>query len=58
MFDYTLLFFYIVFQRNRGLIQDGVVGSNTWDWLLKELKCKDYGKGILKNKCLRYSGTV
>ncbi|MFR2768710.1 MAG: peptidoglycan-binding domain-containing protein [Thomasclavelia sp.] len=41
----------IVFQRNRGLVQDGVVGSNTWDWLLKELKCKDYGKGILKNKC-------
>ena len=38
MFDYTLLFFYIVFQRNRGLVQDGVVGSNTWDWLLKGTK--------------------
>nr|DAJ07515.1 MAG TPA: GIL01 gp7, d-transpeptidase, TRANSFERASE, transferase-transferase inhibitor [Caudoviricetes sp.] len=38
MLDYTLLFFYIVFQRNRGLVQDGVVGSNTWDWLLKGTK--------------------
>ena len=28
----------IVFQRNRGLVQDGVVGSNTWDWLLKGTK--------------------
>lgn len=24
-----------VFQRNRGLSQDGVVGRNTWDWLLR-----------------------
>lgn len=24
-----------VFQRNRGLSQDGVVGRNTWEWLLK-----------------------
>lgn len=24
-----------VFQRNRGLSQDGIVGRNTWEWLLK-----------------------
>lgn len=24
-----------VFQRNRGLSADGIVGSNTWDWLLR-----------------------
>lgn len=24
-----------VFQRNRGLSADGIVGRNTWDWLLK-----------------------
>lgn len=24
-----------VFQKNRGLKQDGIVGRNTWDWLLK-----------------------
>lgn len=28
----------IVFQRNRGLTQDGIVGKNTWDWLLKGTK--------------------
>lgn len=27
-----------VFQKNRGLIQDGVVGRNTWDWLLRGTK--------------------
>lgn len=27
-----------VFQRNRGLSQDGVVGRNTWSWLLKGTK--------------------
>lgn len=27
-----------VFQRNRGLSQDGIVGKNTWDWLLKGTK--------------------
>lgn len=24
-----------VFQKNRGLSQDGIVGRNTWDWLLR-----------------------
>lgn len=28
----------IVFQRNRGLVQDGIVGKNTWEWLLKGTK--------------------
>ena len=28
----------IVFQRNRGLTQDGIVGKNTWEWLLKGTK--------------------
>lgn len=28
----------IVFQRNRGLTQDGVVGTNTWSWLIKGTK--------------------
>lgn len=28
----------IVFQRNRGLTQDGIVGPNTWEWLLKGTK--------------------
>lgn len=28
----------IVFQRNRGLAADGIVGRNTWDWLLKGTK--------------------
>lgn len=27
-----------VFQKNRGLKQDGIVGRNTWDWLLKGTK--------------------
>ena len=27
-----------VFQRNRGLTQDGVVGTNTWSWLIKGTK--------------------
>lgn len=27
-----------VFQKNRGLTQDGVVGRNTWDWLLRGTK--------------------
>ena len=27
-----------VFQKNRGLEQDGIVGRNTWDWLLKGTK--------------------
>lgn len=28
----------IKFQKNRGLKQDGIIGSNTWDWLLKGTK--------------------
>lgn len=28
----------IVFQRNRGLTADGIVGANTWAWLLKGTK--------------------
>lgn len=28
----------IVFQKNRGLVQDGIVGQNTWSWLLKGTK--------------------
>ena len=28
----------VVFQRNRGLSQDGIVGKNTWSWLLKGTK--------------------
>lgn len=28
----------VVFQRNRGLLQDGIVGKNTWSWLLKGTK--------------------
>ena len=27
-----------VFQKNRGLKQDGIVGRNTWDWLLRGTK--------------------
>ena len=27
-----------VFQKNRGLVTDGIVGRNTWDWLLKGTK--------------------
>lgn len=27
-----------VFQKNRSLTQDGIVGQNTWDWLLKGTK--------------------
>lgn len=27
-----------VFQKNRGLYQDGKVGKKTWDWLLKGTK--------------------
>lgn len=27
-----------VFQKNRGLTEDGIVGSNTWEWLLKGTK--------------------
>lgn len=27
-----------VFQKNRGLAQDGIVGSRTWDWLIKGTK--------------------
>lgn len=27
-----------VFQKNRGLSQDGIVGKNTWSWLLKGTK--------------------
>lgn len=27
-----------VFQKNRGLTADGIVGRNTWDWLLKGTK--------------------
>lgn len=27
-----------VFQKNRGLTDDGIVGRNTWDWLLKGTK--------------------
>ncbi len=27
-----------VFQKNRGLSQDGIVGRNTWDWLLRGTK--------------------
>lgn len=27
-----------VFQKNRGLTQDGIVGPNTWEWLLKGTK--------------------
>lgn len=27
-----------VFQRNRGLTADGIVGRNTWDWLLRGTK--------------------
>lgn len=27
-----------VFQRNRGLSADGIVGRNTWDWLLRETR--------------------
>lgn len=28
----------ITFQKNRGLTQDGIVGKNTWTWLLKGTK--------------------
>lgn len=28
----------IIFQRNRGLVQDGIVGSNTWEYLLSGVK--------------------
>ena len=27
-----------VFQKNRGLVADGIVGRNTWDWLLRGTK--------------------
>ena len=27
-----------VFQKNRGLSQDGIIGENTWNWLLKGTK--------------------
>lgn len=27
-----------VFQKNRGLSQDGIIGKNTWEWLLKGTK--------------------
>lgn len=28
----------VTFQKNRGLTQDGIVGKNTWTWLLKGTK--------------------
>lgn len=28
----------IVFQKNRSLVQDGIVGPKTWEWLLKSTK--------------------
>ena len=28
----------IVFQKNRGLKQDGIVGANSWSWLIKGTK--------------------